>query len=266
MRGKFKLRDDYVYKMPAHFGGTPFNPWKAVYGDMLCFNVRYETDQEALLQYLPEVFELREPILTVQYSNCRDVVWMSGGEYRLIQVTVPVKFTSKSEELYGDYALVVWENKTCPIIGGREEDGVPKVFADIANERHVEDHWFTFASYESCTFLGIDFYTKKGASPEDMRKMNEHSKINLFGWRYLPNLGKGGATVSQATLYPQEITIKQAWYGEGRVQWTMLTPERHPLQSHVIKSLSELPAVNYIDAMMFKCSGSLNGGYSKTLL
>ena len=78
MRGKFKFQDDFIYKMPAHFGGSPFYPIRAVYGDMLGISVQYETDQDALLQYIPEDFELREPIVSVQYTNCRDVVWMAG--------------------------------------------------------------------------------------------------------------------------------------------------------------------------------------------
>ena len=265
MKGKFRFHDDYIYKMPVHFGGSPFYPGRAEYRDMLGITVKYKTDQEALLQYIPEDFDLREPIVSVQFSNCRDVAWMAGGEYRLIQVTAPVKYMGNSEELSGDYALVVWENKTCPIIGGREEDGVPKVFADIANERHVDDHWFTAASYESYTFLKIDFNKKDEVSPKDIEKLNEHPKVNLFGWRYMPNLGKGGATLSHATLYPQEMNVKQAWLGEGSLQWTKLTPEQHPLQSHIIKALADLPIVQYTNAMMVKCSASLNVGDSKIL-
>ena len=179
MKGKFKFQDDYIYKMPAHFGGSPFYPIRAVYGDMLGISVQYETDQDALLQYIPEDFELREPVVSVQYTNCRDVVWMSGGEYRLIQVSAPVKYLGNSDGLSGDYALVVWENKTCPIIGGREEDGVPKVFADIANERRVDNHWFTTASYESCTFLKIDFNQKDEVSSKDIEKLKANKHISL---------------------------------------------------------------------------------------
>jgi len=265
MRGKFKFQDDYVYKMPVHFGGYPFYPVRTEYRDMLGITIQYETTPEALLQYIPEDFDLQEPIVSIQFSNCRDVDWMSGGEYRLIQVTAPVKYLGNSEGLCGDYALVVWENKTCPIIGGREEDGVPKVFADIASERHVGDHWFTAASYESYTFLKIDFLKKNELSKQDVEKINEHSKINLFGWRYLPNLGKGGTALSHATLYPQEMVVKQVWVGEGSVQWTQLTPEEHPLQSNIIKALAELPLVKYTNAMMIKCSARLNVGDSKIL-
>jgi acetoacetate decarboxylase len=266
MKGNFKFQDDYIYKMPVHFGGSPYYPWSVVHRDVLCILVQYETDPEALVQYLPEIFELREPLLSIQFSNCKEVEWMSNAEYRLIQISIPVLYKGKSEEISGEYALVVWENKTCPIIGGREEDGVPKIFADIAHERHVGDYWFTGASYESCTFLQINVNKKNESLPEDIKKMNLNSKINLFGWRYLPNLGKGGAALSHATLYPQEMEVKQAWYAEGNVKWTKLSAEQHPLQHHIIKALADLPVIRYTNAMISKGLVKLNVGDSKILL
>lgn len=265
MKGKFKFKDDYVYKMPVHFGGAPFYPWSVVHEDTLTIIVQYETDPKALVQYLPTVFELREPIVSVMYCNSREVVWMSNGEYRLIQVSIPVKYKGKSEEISGDYALVVWENKTCPIIGGREEDGVPKIFADIASERHVGDHWFTAASYESCTFLQIDMNKKNELPPQVIKQINKNSRVNLFSWRYLPNIGKGGAALSQATLYPQEMNVKQAWNGEGSIRWTKLTPEQHPLQHNIIAALADLPVVKYTNAMLSRGMVKLNVSDSRTL-
>ena len=40
-----------------------------------------------LLPLIPEDFELLEPKVNVQYANCREVDWMAGGDYRLIQAT-----------------------------------------------------------------------------------------------------------------------------------------------------------------------------------
>jgi len=267
MRGKFSMKKDWVYKMPAHFLGAPFYPYRAIYPDMLAIEVSYETDAERLLQYLPDVFELRTPVVSIQYSNCRDVEWMSGGDYRLIQVTIPTTFKGEgdTQNLDGDYALVVWENNTWPILGGREEDGVPKIFADIARERHVGEHWFTAASYESRTFLTIDFERKAQASQDTLEKLKEQSKINPFGWRYLANLGKGGAALSQATLYPQEVLIRQLWTGEGSVQWTKLLPHWHPGQYSIIQAFAELPIIRYNEAKMMVCSASLNVGDSRVL-
>ena len=265
MKGKFRFVGDHVYKMPVHFGGDPFYPVRTVYGDMTGINVKFKTDPEALLRFLPEDFELLEPAVIVGYANCRDVDWMAGGEYRLIQASVPVKYAGNSEGLTGEYVLVIWENKACPILGGREEDGMPKIFADIASERHHGDHWFTMASYESSTFLKMDFTRKEALPEKDLEKMQEHSRINYFGWRHLPNLGKGGASLSHATLYPQEMTPSAAWRGEGSLQWTKLTPEQHPLQWRIIHSLASLPVLQYAGAVMVKGKARLNVGDSRIL-
>ncbi len=265
MRGKFRLQKDYVYKMPVHFGGYPFYPARVVYPDMTVLAVKYQTDEDALLQFIPEEFELLEPAVNLQFTNCREIEWMSGGEYRIVQVTAPVRFMGNSEGLTGEYGLVVWENKACPIIGGREEDGVPKIFADIACERHVKDHWFTSACYECNTFLSLDFHRGEKLPESVIAGMNEHPGVNLFGFRYLPNLGKGGASLSQITLYPQEMHVKEAWTGEGAAEWTVLTPEQHPQQSNIIASLAGLPIKGYLSALMIKGAARLNVGDSRIL-
>ncbi|WP_367363435.1 acetoacetate decarboxylase family protein [Mesotoga sp.] len=80
-KGKFVFNADFIYKMPVHFGGAPFYPVRVVYGaDNTVISVDYETDENALLSYIPEDFELKEPVVSVQYTNCRDVDWMIGGE------------------------------------------------------------------------------------------------------------------------------------------------------------------------------------------
>lgn len=265
MKGQFKFEEDYVYKMPVHFGGEPFYPVRTVYGDMTAISVSFETGAEDLARFIPEVFEITDPLVKVQYSNCRDVDWMSGGEYRLIQLSVPVRFCGEGEELEGEYPLVIWENKACPIIGGREEDGMPKIFADIASERRVGDRWFTLASYECSTFLSLEFNRGREFFGRELEEINRNEKINFFGWRYIPNLGRGGAALSQATLYPQEMKVHQGWMGEGAVEWIPTPPERNPLQARIIASLAGLPVERYRGGMMIKGTARLNVGDSRVL-
>ena len=265
MRGKFRIREDYVYKMPVHFGGDAFASVRTVYGDMTTIMMGFETDHEELLKLIPEDFELLQPVVHVQYANCREVDWMSGGEYRLIQLSSPVRYEGNSEGLEGEYPLVIWEDKACPIIGGREEDGMPKVFADIAVERHSGDHWFTSASYECNTFLALDLDRKEELGPGELARLNENPRINFFGWRYIPRLGKGGASLSHATLYPQEATMIRAWRGDGRVRWHPFTLEMNLIQFKVISALSQLPVLRYLPALMTKGSARLNVGDSRTL-
>ncbi len=142
---------------------------------------------------------------------------------------------------------------------------MPKIFADIACERHVKDHWFTSVSYECNTFFSLDFHRRDKLPEQVIEGMNEHQGVNLFGFRYMPNLGKGGASLSQITLYPQEMRVKEAWTGKGEVRWTPLTPEQHPVQSNIIASLAGLPIKEYQSALMMKGAARLNVGDSKIL-
>ncbi|MDD4160458.1 MAG: acetoacetate decarboxylase family protein [Synergistaceae bacterium] len=265
MKGKFRLQDDLVYKMPVHFGGEPFYPVRTVYGDMTSVSVSFETDEEVLSKLIPEDFDIISPTVNVQFAECRDVDWMSGGEYRLIQAGVPVRYVKNSDVLDGEYVLVIWENKACPIIGGREEDGMPKIYADISSLRHYGDHWFSAASYECNTFLKIDLNRERELEEEELKLLNEHSKINYFAWRYIPQLGKGGAALSHATLYPQEVTFEKAWMGEGKIEWQKFGLEMNMLQFKIINSMSELPVHKYSKALMMKGAVRLNVGDSRSL-
>ena len=68
------------------------------------------------------------------------------------------------------FALVVWENKTAPILGGREETGIPKIYADIEDLHKIQQNYFTNASYEGNTFLRLEMM---GAQPVDEPQLAE---------------------------------------------------------------------------------------------
>ena len=265
MKGKFRLEDDLVYKMPVHFGGEPFYPVRTVYGDMTTLSISFETREDALIKIIPEDFDLTSPTVNVQFADCRDVDWLSGGEYRLIQASVPVRYAKNGETLDGEYVLVIWENKACPIIGGREEDGMPKIFADIASLRHSGEHWFTAAGYENNTFLRIDITRGEELHDEELKLLNEHMKVNYFGWRHIPELGKAGAALSHATLYPQEAKIGKAWECDGKIDWLKFDLEMNIQQFRIISAMSGLPVLKYKKALMMKGSARLNVGDSRSL-
>lgn len=85
---------------------------------------------------------------------------------------------------------------------------------------------------------------------------------NNFGWRYLPILGKGGGSLSQATLHPQASLVDKGWRGEGRIEWTALAAEKHPLQAGAIGALADLPVLRYAGTAMLKGAARLDVGDS----
>lgn len=262
----FKFEENKCYKMPVHFGGYDYSPAGCYYRDLTGLLFTCRTDGDRLANYLPEGFELMRPELIVAYSQCREIEWMAGSCYNLIEVAVPARFNGKRDRVEGLYVLVIWENKTAPILGGREETGLPKIYADIEDLHIIQPNYFTNASYEGNTFLRLEMTE---AQPMEAQKLAEIKALGaervLFGWRYIPKVGGPGADLSQPVLYPQSAEISRAWIGGGAVQWTVLKPEQNPMQWHIIKALAELPQVEMSPVYMIKSVACLKPSQARVL-
>jgi acetoacetate decarboxylase len=263
----FKFEDNKRYSMPAHFGGYDYDPTQELYyRDVVSISYTYTTDAGRLADYLPEGFELLRPELNVVFTQGREIDWMAGSHYNVVEVAAPARFNGQRDKLEGQFALVVWENKTAPILGGREETGIPKIYADIEDLHIYQQNYFTNASHEGNTFLRLEM---NGARSVDGQALAEMKALTadrvLFGWRYIPKVGEPGAELSQPILYPQSSEINGAWMGSGTVQWTELRPEHHPAQWHIIKALTELPIIEMAPVVMAKSVGILKPAGARVL-
>ncbi len=148
---------------------------------------------------------------------------------------------------------MVWENKTWPILGEREETGIPEIHADIEDLHIIQPNYYTNASYEGNTFLRLEVLGAKPVDGQILAEMKTSAAtMNALGWRYIPTVGCPGADLSQPILYPQGAEINSAWTGIGTVKWTQLSWEQNPGQWHIIKALAELPMLEMFPAVMIK--------------
>jgi acetoacetate decarboxylase len=262
----FKFEDHKCYHMPAHFGGWDYSPVGTVYRDMVQISYTYTTDGNRLADYLPEGFALLRPELYLTYSQSREVEWLAGSAYNLIEVSAPVRVQGNQDREEGYFALVVWENKTAPILGGREETGIPKIYADIEDLHKIKQNYFTNASFEGNTFLRLEMHEAQPMDAPKLAKMKASpiEKV-LFGWRYIPKIGGPGADLSQPTFYAQSLEVDNAWIGQGAVQWTQLKWEQNPSQWHIIKALAELPIIELTPPMMLKGVATLKSMQARVL-
>ncbi len=238
----FKFEEGKCYKMPAHFGGSYFDPdAKAIYNDVVTLIFSYTTDGEQLSNYVPEGFELTKPELSIEFQQCRQVEWMAGSYYDLVSVAAPVRFNGQRDRLEGSFSLVVWENKTTPILTGNMM-GVPKIYADIEDLHILADTYRTRLSFEGSTFLELEMIRHQPLDAEEVKAMN--TDINSLGWRYIPKVGAPGADLSQPILFPMHNEPNSAWLGSGKVKWTKLTWDQNPMQFYIINALAELPIID----------------------
>jgi len=244
----FKFKDKKIYKMPPFFGDSNWGAQEfnanseARVNDVVSLSFTQTTDGDRLADYLPEGFELLAPELSIGYSQLRDVEFMAGRSYNLVQIAVPARFNGKRDRLEGTFPLVIWENNAEPIIGGREEDGQPKIFAEIEDLHRQHQSYFTNVSLYGSTFLRLKM---EGAQPVEGQQLEQAKagslSYNVFGYRVIPKVCAPGVELSQPILYPQEFKLNGLWEGSGTVQWTKPTSEQNPRQWEIIKSLAELP-------------------------
>ena len=245
----FKFEEGKCYNMPAHFGGSVFDPdTKAYYNDIVSLVYRYTTDGDRLSNYIPEGFELIKPELTVTYQQCREVEWLAGSSYNLLTVTAPVRFNGKQDQLEGPFVLVVWENNTTPILTGNIKMGVPKIYADIEDLHILADTYRTRLSFEGSTFLEIEMTEPKPMDEDQVKALS--TDASFFAWRYIPKVGAPGADLSQPILFPQRYEPHAGWIGSGTINWTSLRPDQNPMQWWIINALAELPMIDMASVMM----------------
>ena len=262
----FKPEKDFTYLMPVHFGGSKFNPEDILLMKATALSISYETDGEILENFIPEGFEFLSHEVQILFSKFTEINWMVGGQYNLINVAAPVRFNGKDEELEGAYTLVVWENKTAPILGGREQTGIPKIYADIEDLHILKPNYATTVSYEGNTFLNMDFEATGNIAGTELEEIrSQFSVLNTIGWRYIPKVGAPGAELSQFILYPQGMDIKTAQKGKGNLKWTELTPMQNPSQWWIVNSLAALPIKKITQSILYEADATLQSRGSRII-
>jgi acetoacetate decarboxylase len=255
----FKLEDNKSYSMPVHFGGhdPPAPEFAAHIHDYVGLSCTCTTDGDQLANYVPEGFELLRPEVVCSFNHLGECDWLAGASYNTVQADVPVRFNGKRDQLEGNYNLVTWEDLTAPIIGGREQNGVPKIYADI-EDLHANPasylgapDYFTNASYDGNTFIRLEMSNAKPVEGEQLAALRAAmANTNMFCWRYIPKVSGQGAELSQFILYPASTEVKSAWVGSGAVEWIKLRPEQNPSQFHIINALAELPILEMAPVSM----------------
>lgn len=238
------------YLMPVSFGQT--RPLKAgIFEDVWTLSTRYVTTRDAAAALLPEPFEpTAQPIVTVYYQQCRRVNFLAGGGYNLMGVNLSAFFNGTRDRLAGNFALILWENDTHPIIRGRELLGLPKIWGEIPDPFRIADRWRVQVSENGVLLVELnieDTTALTGAALEDVAK--QQSETPWMGWRYIPNVTGAGAALSQATRIGQENFVTEAWNATGTVRYgSEATWETCPFSGDILAGLKTLAIGEYISS------------------
>ena len=267
MKGTFRFQDGYTYRMPVTLRNYPFSrDVRVFYDDCRMFSFDQKTDIEALAPLIPEDFEITAPVISWGYINCRGVDFMMHGEYRILQAAVPVRFCGKQDTVDGLYPLLILEDSAVPVLGGREEDGMPKVVCSISVDRHRDNHWFAAAASDCETVARMNFHQEAEWTPEQVAEYNRNSVTAAIGNRCLPAVDRPGNAYQEYVLYPQQVIARRIYSGTGDMR--VIAPEEWYVQPYLFQSLyalAGLPNHGFENVMRSECALRLCVSDSRTL-
>ncbi len=215
------------FAMPISSVAYPRGPYKFVNREFFIFT--YETDEDALKQFIPEPLEFDKPIVKYEFIRMPD---SSGfGNYCESGQVIPIKYQGKP----GNYTHVMYLDDHSPIAGGREIWGFPKKLA----HPKVEIHSDTI----NCT---LDYSGTRIAQATMGFKYSELDKSKVlaslaepnFLVKLIPHVDGTPRICELVKFYITDVNLKGAWTAPGSLE----------LFQHALAPVAALPVKKMISA------------------
>lgn len=229
---------------------------------------QYLTNPEAARALLPACYAVaREPVVTVMFSQNNGLAFMAGGGYRTATFTVAASFNGESDHVEGDYILVMFEDQTWPILGGREDLGVPKLFADISPIRMLPDGRIRcHASLWGHLLFSLELSELKSQTlPARAIAARQINARPWLAYKYIPSLD-GPADADYPTISQNDTRIEKLWLGKsGKLRLGSPDFEDVGAIKTMLEALSTLEVLKPLQAAHFQGSSVLRYDLSRRL-
>jgi acetoacetate decarboxylase len=265
-----KIDRTKYYRMPLIMGPLfeQDSPPQLTYPQIEVLALQYHTDFDAIWALLPECYRPdKEPTVTVIFSSYNGLEFMAGGGYRIATVQVAARFDGEHDHVEGDYILVMFEDQTWPIIGGREDLGVPKLYSDISPVKTWPNgHLRCEASLWGHLLFGLDLAPLKKQNA--VARLVASKMLNSRPWlayKYIPSLD-GPPDADYPTTSKNDTKIEQLWLGQsGEVYFGDVAVEDVGHTKLVIDALKTLPVRKLTQTLRLRGSAVLRYDISRRL-
>jgi acetoacetate decarboxylase len=264
-----KLDPSMYYRMPLALGPVfDRRMLKLAYPHVEVLAFQYLTDPDALADLLPDSFHPgKEPLVTVFFSHNNGLNFMAGGGYAMATVQLSARFDGNQDHLEGDYIVVMFEDQTWPIIGGREDLGVPKLYADISNIKIMPDgHLRCESSMSGHMLFGLDVPPLK--SQIGVVRALTARQINArpwLGYKYIPSLD-GPPDADYPTVIHNLSKLDRLWMGKkASLRFGIARGEDIGVIKNLLDALATLTIIRPVQVVHFTGSAVLRYDLSRRL-
>ncbi len=264
-----KLDPSMVYRMPLAMGPVfDRKRLKLAYPQVELLAFQYLTDPDALADLLPECYHPgKEPLVTVIFSHNHALGFMAGGGYRMAAVQVSARFDGQQDHLEGDHLVALFEDQAWPLIVGREDLGLPTLYADISDVKTMPDgHLRCEASLAGHMLFGLDVPPLKRqigvVRALTARQINARPWL---GYKYIPSLD-GTPDADYPTVVHYANKIDRLWSGKkASLRFGIARQEDIGVAKNLLDALATLTIIRPVQAIHYNGSAVLRYDLARRL-
>lgn len=266
------------WRAPVGFGPAPGprqdvwgRPRKALDSTFVTASIKFKTSRTFLQNLFPtESFSFKSPG-TVAYASfsvttLNKMAWLGGGGYNHFGLYIHgVQYKKRDgSTIVGTHLPLLFENSTDPIVTGRDELGMPKIFCEIDIHRR-ENSYRMQASWRGAKFC--DFNLERLAPSDtssEQGTIGGESDYGILVYRYVPAVGeRGKADCEYPVVVPHEedakvvpSTVHKVFKAhKPSVTFDKMDWDALPTLHHVVDVLADIPIYDVVGAKVVEGSG-----------
>jgi hypothetical protein len=276
---KWSQQGPSYWRMPTAFGPVPGprqdhfgRPRNGTGSRFVTATINIKTSRTILQNLLPpgKSWDFASPgtVATCSFTQTTlsNLDWLGGGGYNLLGLYIH-GVTCPGSAAKGTYLPVLFEDLTDPIISGREELGMPKVYSDINVARSDDSYTIKTSwrgqSWGTFEISGLEATPMSNGLAPNGDTPGSPDQGLLFE-RYVPAVGKKskGQAASEhavASRFDQATTkprVEKSWTGkQATISFTPGTWETLPTLHHIIGRLAEIPVFEVLGSKIEEGTG-----------
>ena len=273
-------KPNVYWRTPIGFGPAP-GPRQDVWGrprpslhqTFVTASIKFKTSRTFLQNLFPtHSFAFKSPG-TVAYASFSvttlgKMSWLGGGGYNHFGLYIHgVTYTKKDgTTIDGTHMPILFESLTDPIVTGRDELGMPKLYCEIDIHRR-EQSYLMSASWQGFKFCSFALSSLSSVDPKiEAGTIGGEADYGILVYRYVPAVGKdmkGKADAEYAVVVPHEedaknvpSTVHKVWKaGKAEVKWERGDWESLPTLHYIADVLAEIPIYEVVGAKVVEGTG-----------
>lgn len=266
------------WRMPISFGPMPGprqnfegKPRTATHSTFCTASIKFKTSATLLKNLFPSPsFSFASPG-TVAYASfsqteLNKMEWLGGSGYRHLGLYIHgVQYTMKNGKvLNGTFMPILFESLADPIVSGREELGMPKLYCALDVFKRSNQYRLS-ASWQGASFGSFSWEGLEDVDPgDDKGTIGGSDDDGIIVYRYIPRVGDRGKADTEHAVFvphaeeskvvPSKVkSVKKA--SNASVKLDGLDWEALPTLHHVASRLAEIPIYEVVAAKIVEGEG-----------